>query len=142
MLPRILIALLIAVCLLLGLCAPSRASSALPPHWKQWARTCAAEQPVYAGYKGNRWLGIAWNHDGSGVTFPGGCGFTVANWDDFKPKGAPKRMSMASPAQQLWACYRIYTHFLRVSGSHRYAATVWDANRNILHWYGFTEETW
>ena len=136
---RIGFALLIVLCVLLALVDRSWAKPALPPHYEQWLKTCRAEQP---SGKPGKWASIAWKHDGSGVTFPGGCGFTVQNWADHKPKGAPERMSQASPSQQLWACENIYAFYLKQSGSHRYAATVWDANRNILGWYGFTDETW
>lgn len=139
---RVLFILLIGFCLLLGLCAPARAKTVLPPHWEQWVRTCRAEQPAtLRGYTGNRWMGVAWNQEVN-FSFKGGCGFRQANWDAHKPKGAPRYMSKATPAQQLWACENIYRFYLRQSGSHRYAATVWDANRNILKWYGFTKETW
>jgi hypothetical protein len=114
----------------------------LPPHWKQWIRTCRAEQPAtLPGYKGNKWKGIAWEQT-TNYTYLGGCGATQANWDQHKRPGQPKYMNNASPVEQLWFCERIYKFYLRQSGSHRYAATVWDANRNILGWYGFTEETW
>lgn len=138
--------ILVIICFLLALGAPELARPAskmpLPPHYEQWLRTCRAEQPAtLPGYTGNKWKGIAWEQE-TNYSFKGGCGATQANWDAHKPKGAPKFMSDATPAQQLWFCENIYTHYLRLSGSHRYAATVWDANRNILKWYGFTEETW
>lgn len=138
---KILFVLLCILCLIAGLLAPelSVAKPNLPPHYEQWLKTCRAEQP---SGKPGKWASIAWRHDGAGITFPGGCGFQTYLWDEFKPKGAPERMSQATPAQQLWACEKIYTFYLKQSGSHRYAATVWDANRNILRWYGFTEETW
>jgi len=139
--PKILLFLLCVLCLIAGLLAPelSIAKPTLPPHYEQWLKTCRVEQP---SGKAGKWASIKWKHDGAGITFPGGCGFTILNWRDHKPKGAPERMSQATPAQQLWACENIYTFYLKQSGSHRYAATVWDANRNILGWYGFTEETW
>lgn len=117
----------------------SLAKPKLPPHYEQWLKTCRAEQP---SGKPGKWASIKWKHDGAGITYPGGCGFRTYNWDAHKPKGAPERMSDATPAQQLWACENIYTFYLRLSGSHRFASTVWDANHSILDWYGFTEETW
>ena len=117
-------------------------SQKLPPHWQQWIKTFRAEQPAtLPGYTGNRWKGIAWEQT-TNYTYKGGGGFTQSNWDQHKRPGQPKYMSDASPLEQLWAAERIYRFYLRQSGSHRYAATVWDANRNILGWYGFTEETW
>lgn len=142
---RIGFVLLIVLCVLLALAGRSWgadknwSNQKLPPHWDRWLIICKAEQP--SGRPG-KWAGVKWKHDGPGVTFPGGCGFTKSNWDIHKPPGAPDRMSQATPAQQLWACYRIYSFFLKASGSHRFASTVWDVNRNSLHWYGFTKETW
>jgi hypothetical protein len=139
--PRILLFLLVIFCFVLAMLSPEvgLSKAKLPPHYEQWLKTCRAEQP---SGKPGKWASIKWKHDGSGITYPGGCGFTIPNWRDHKPKGAPERMSQATPAQQLWACENIYTFYLRLSGSHRYAATVWAANRSILGWYGFTEETW
>ena len=120
----------------------ANAKKQLPPHWKQWVKTCRAEQPsTLAGYTGNKWMGVAWSQTRN-HSYLGGCGFTQANWDAHKRPGQPLYMSNASPLEQLWAAERIYRYYLRQSGSHRYAATVWDANRNILGWYGFTKETW
>jgi hypothetical protein len=138
---RILFVLLIIVCFVMALLSPEvgLAKPTLPPHYEQWLKTCRAEQP---SGKPGKWASIKWRHDGAGITYPGGCGFTMANWENHKPKGAPERMSQATAAQQLWACENIYRFYLKQSGSHRYAATVWDANRSVLGWYGFTEETW
>ena len=134
--------IIVAACLVILTPAASAKSKQLPPGWKQWVKTCRAEQPAtLSGYTGNRWLGIAWQQT-TNYTYKGGCGFTQANWDAHKRPGQPKYMSDASPLEQLWACYRIYRYYLRQSGSHRYAATVWDANRNILDWYGFTDAEW
>lgn len=139
---RILFVVVVILCALAAIAGDAWSKTALPPHWKQWVRTCRAEQPsTLPGYTGNRWKGIAWEQTiNSG--FKGGCGATQSNWDSHKPKGAPKYMSDATPAQQLWFCENIYTFYLKQSGSHRYASTVWKANRSILGWYGFTEETW
>lgn len=118
------------------------ASDQLPPLWRQFVKTCRAEQPAtLKGYTGNRWMGVAWEQT-TNYTYKGGCGFTQANWDAHKRPGQPKYMSDASPLEQLYAAYRIYRFYLIQSGSHRYAATVWDANRNILGWYGFTDAQW
>ena len=139
--PRILLFLLVIFCFALAMLSPEvgLSKAKLPPHYEQWLKTCRAEQP---SGKPGKWASIKWKHDGSGITYPGGCGFTIPNCRDHKPKGAPERMSQATPAQQLWACENIYTFYFRLSGSHRYAATVWAANRSILDWYGFTGETW
>lgn len=139
----------VALCVALGLlvltpsAAAAQRSKQLPPLWQQFVKTCRAEQPAtLKGYTGNRWKGVAWEQAWPNYTYKGGCGFTQANWDAHKRPGQPKYMSDASPLEQLWACYRIYRYYLNQSGSHRYAATVWDANRNILGWYGFSDAEW
>jgi hypothetical protein len=138
-----LMLVIVACLLIIGVNSiEAKQSQKLPPHWKQWVKTCRAEQPAtLRGYKGNKWKGIAW-HQTRNYTYKGGCGFTQLNWDQHKRKGQPRYMSDASPLEQLWACERIYTYYLKQLGSHRAAATVWAANKNILGWYGFTEETW
>jgi hypothetical protein len=119
--------------------AEAKNKNTLPPHWRQWLKTCAAEQPKPGGW--GTWGRINWRHGGSGITYPGGCGFTRQNWNDHKRPGQPETMDQASPLEQLWACERIYTYYLRQSGSHRYAATVWAANRTI-GFRGFSDEEW
>lgn len=107
----------------------------LPPHWKQWLKTCHAEQPKPGG-KG-KWGRVWWTQTHN-YTYKGGCGFTQANWDAHKRPGQPKYMSDASPLEQLWACERIYQHYARIGGP-AYGASVWDANETI-GFYGFAED--
>lgn len=109
----------------------------LPPHWKQWLQTCHAEQPKPGSYASRGHWNNIWWHQTVNYTYPGGCGFTQANWDAHKRPGQPKLMSDASPLEQLWACERIYQHYARIGGP-AYGASVWDANATI-GFYGFAE---
>lgn len=130
------------IVLLAWLAPLAHANTTLPPHYAQWVKTCRAEQPAtLPGYRGDQWKGVAWSQT-INYSYRGGCGFTQSNWSTFKRRGQPEYMSNATPVEQLWACERIYTFYLKESGSHRYAATVWDANKNMLGWYGFTKATW
>jgi len=113
------------------------ASKKLPPHWKQWLQTCHAEQPKPGTYAGRGHWNNIWWHQTTNYTYPGGCGFTQLNWDDFKRPGQPKLMSDATPLEQVWACERIYQHYARIGGP-AYGASVWDANKTI-GFYGFAE---
>jgi hypothetical protein len=76
-----------------------------PKHWIKTALKIAkCEQP--SGRKG-AWAGIAWKNE-KNYSFLGGMGMTLRNWDDFKRKGQPERMSDATPMEQIWAAWRLY----------------------------------
>lgn len=129
-------------CLLAGVvCSTANArvdKQQLPPHHQQWLDICHAEQPRPGTDPGRgSWKNIWW-HQTTNYTYKGGCGFTQANWDQFKRPGQPKYMSQASPVEQLWACYRIYKHYARIGGP-AYGASVWDASSTI-GFYGFAED--
>ena len=132
---RLILAMVILVILVPSASAkPKR----LPPHWKQWLQTCHAEQPKPGTYAGRgHWNNIWWTNREVNYTYPGGCGFTQLNWDEFKRPGQPPLMSQASPLEQLWACERIYQHYAKIGGP-AYGASVWDANKTI-GFYGFAE---
>ena len=106
----------------------------LPPHWRQWLKTCRAEQPKPGTEGAARWSNVWWKNT-TNYTYKGGCGFTQLNWDRHKRKGQPRYMSDASPAEQLWACWRIYSFYAKIGGP-GYGASVWDANKSI-GFYGF-----
>lgn len=132
------------ICILVGLYSVSIAEGAsrpapsphaaatmsLPPHYKQWLNTCHAEQPRPGTYAGRGTFANIWWHQTTNYTYVGGCGFTALNWSQFKRKGQPATMNLASPLEQLWACERIYNHFAKIGGP-AYGASVWDANQTI-----------
>jgi len=109
----------------------------LPPHWRQWLDTCHAEQPRPGTWAGRGTFANIWWHQTTNYTYVGGCGFTALNWSQFKRRGQPATMDLASPLEQLWACERIYQHYAAIGGP-AYGASVWDANRHI-GFYGFAE---
>ena len=104
----------------------------LPPHWRTWIKIGQCEQP------GRGWKGIAWKHDGPGVTFPGGLGFTLLLADWYRPGDAHGRMSEWTPLQQLWAAERMYRVY-RKQGGEGYAATLWDCSA-VIGFYGFNAD--
>lgn len=104
----------------------------LPPHWKTWIKIGQCEQP------GRGWKGINWTHDGSGVTFPGGLGFTLLLADWYRPADARGRMSKWTPLQQLWAAERMFDAYAK-RGGQAYAATLWDCSADI-GFYGFNAD--
>jgi len=107
----------------------------LPPHWRQWLKTCRAEQPRPGTDESAVWFGVWWNQT-KNYTYKGGCGFTQLNWGGHKRKGQPEYMSDATPLEQLWACERIYQFYAKIGGP-RYGASVWDANKSI-GFFGFS----
>jgi hypothetical protein len=132
---RLILALTILIVLV---SAASAKPKRLPPHWKQWLQTCHAEQPKPGSYAGRGHWNNIWWHQTVNYTYPGGCGFTQLNWDEFKRSGQPHYMSQASPLEQVWACERIYQHYAKIGGP-AYGASVWDANKTI-GFYGFSED--
>jgi len=109
--------------------AHSRTPHELPPRWRTWVAIGRCEQP------GNGWKGIAWTHDGPGVTFPGGLGFTTLLAEWYRPRDAHGRMSKWTPLQQLWAAERMFYAYAK-QGGQAYAATLWDCSR-VIGFYGF-----
>lgn len=103
----------------------------LPPRWRTWIRIGQCEQP------GNGWKGIAWTHDGPGVSFPGGLGFTLLLAEWYKPRDARGRMSQWTPLQQLWAAERMF-HAYEKHGQ-GYAATLWDCSA-VIGFDGFNSD--
>ena len=101
----------------------------LPPHWKQWIAIGKCEQP------GTGWKGVAWTHDGPGVSFPGGLGYTILLGEWYKPADATGRMSTWTPLQQLWAAERGYYHYEHLLGPQA-ATTLWDCSA-VIGWTGF-----
>lgn len=76
-----------------------------PKYWVDTAlKIGACEQP--SGRKG-KWAAVAWKNE-KNYSFLGGMGMTLANWDDFKRKGQPERMSDATPIEQVIAAWRLY----------------------------------
>lgn len=104
----------------------------LPPRWRTWIKIGQCEQP------GNGWKGIAWKHDGPGVTFPGGLGFTLLLAEWYKPRDAKGRMSNWTPLQQLWAAERMYAAYAK-RGGEAYAATLWDCSA-VIGFHGFNAD--
>lgn len=118
--------------------APRAASTQLPPGWRAFLSVCHQEQPRIGSERvseqknrgGGWWHNIAW-HQTYNHSFLGGCGFRVGeNWDRFKRRGQPATMNLATPLEQLWACYRIYSHYARIGGP-AYGASVWGASNEI-----------
>lgn len=118
--------------------APRAASTQLPPGWRAFLSVCHQEQPRIGSERvseeknrgGGWWHNIAW-HQTYNHSFLGGCGFRVGeNWDRFKRKGQPATMNLATPIEQLWACYRIYSYYARIGGP-AYGASVWGASNEI-----------
>jgi len=73
---------------------------ALPPTWRMLVKIAQCEQP------GKGWKGVAWKNT-KNYSFYGGMGMTNLNWETFKRKGQPERMSDASIVEQLWAAHRL-----------------------------------
>ena len=118
--------------------APRAASTQLPPGWRVFLSVCHQEQPRIGSERvsekknrgGGWWHNIAW-HQTYNHSFLGGCGFRNGeNWDRFKRKGQPATMNLATPIEQLWACYRIYSYYARIGGP-AYGASVWGASNEI-----------
>lgn len=118
--------------------APRAASTQLPPGWRAFLSVCHQEQPRIGSERvsdeknrgGGWWHNIAW-HQTYNHSFLGGCGFRNGeNWDRFKRRGQPATMNLATPIEQLWACYRIYSYYARIGGP-AYGASVWGASNEI-----------
>ena len=118
--------------------APRAASTQLPPGWRAFLSVCHQEQPRIGSERvsekknrgGGWWHNIAW-HQTYNHSFLGGCGFRNGeNWDRFKRRGQPATMNLATPIEQLWACYRIYSYYARIGGA-AYGASVWGASNEI-----------
>ena len=103
----------------------------LPPGWRVYLEVCKREQPA----KGWGWAAVAWkqthNH-----SFPGGCGLTIANFQEIRHASWPSSMDQLSPRDQLWACFFLFWKHARIGqemrGSYesgqRYGSTVWDVH--------------
>lgn len=128
----------------------ARSSKTLPPAWQTWLEICSREQPKPGRFDVTKWSTPNWTNTAN-YSFPGGCGLTIQNYDDIKMKHWPDTMDKATPAQQLWACHRLFWKYARIGqkmlGSYeagqRYGATVWDVHYD-MGWHGFERDgvTW
>lgn len=114
----------------------------LPPGWRIYLEICQREQPA----KGWGWAAVAWtqthNH-----SYVGGCGLTLANFQEIRHASWPATMNLLSPRDQLWACFFLFWRHARIGqamrGSYeagqRYGSTVWDVHTQF-GFYGFAAD--
>jgi hypothetical protein len=72
---------------------------------------CEQPAPKGAGYYAN----IKWDAY-PGKTWPGGLGIMQVHHEQFRPPGAPKDPTKATPAQQIRTAWRAYKHYRRIYG--------------------------
>ena len=103
-----------------------------PKHWIKTAlKIGKCEQP--SGRKG-AWAGVNWKNE-KNYSFLGGMGMTLQNWGDFKRKGQPERMSDATPMEQVWAAWRLYSWAEKTYPGYGY--TAWECSE-MIGFRGFT----
>jgi hypothetical protein len=91
---------------------------------------CEQPAPVGAGYFAN----IRWDAY-PGKTWPGGLGIMAVHHEQFRPPGAPKDPTKATPAQQIRTAWRAYKHYRRIYGV-RGASTFWVCSAKIRPAFG------
>lgn len=114
----------------------------LPPGWRVYLEICKREQPA----RGFGWAAVAWtqthNH-----SYVGGCGLTLANFQEIRHASWPATMNLLSPRDQLWASFFLFWKHARIGqamrGSYeagqRYGSTVWDVHTQF-GFYGFAAD--
>ena len=85
------------------------------------------EQPAPSGY--GYYAGIKWDAF-PGKTWPGGLGIMAIHHEQFRPAGAPKDPTKATPAEQVRTAWRAYKHYRRIYGVGG-GATFWVCSSKI-----------
>jgi hypothetical protein len=86
---------------------------------------CEQPAPKGAGYFAN----IKWDAY-PGKTWPGGLGIMQVHHEQFRPPGAPKDPTKATPAEQIRTAWRAYKHYRRIYGI-RGGSTFWVCSKMI-----------
>jgi hypothetical protein len=86
---------------------------------------CEQPAPRGAGYFAN----IKWDAY-PGKTWPGGLGIMAIHHEQFRPPGAPKDPTQATPAEQIRTAWRAYKHYRRIYGVQG-GSTFWVCSKMI-----------